>query len=1015
MDKILTSVIKYRKITLFIVSITLILGVFSYYVMPRNEMPDVTTPIAIITVTYPGAEPSDIERHVVEKVEDSIAEIEGYDFSSSYIFDSFALIQLRMDYSVDKDKTWQELRRRMTGLQKELPEEVREIEINTDIVETTGLILSITGKGYSYAELTSYAEDLSRQLSKVEGTTRFSITGEQDKQVLVEIDYKLLNQTSLSLGDLVNVLKGQNIEIPSGRVGEEDIKINVKTEGFFKDIEEIKNLPIGVSQETGAILRLIDISDVKYSVNEDNYRVLHNGNNSVLLSGYFKPNSNVVRIGNEVEHIIEKYIEDLPSGVTVDKVLDQPADVKKSVNDFAINLLQGVVFVIIVVFLGMGLRNAVIVSTAIPLSIFSTFIVMNLLGIELHLISIASLIIALGMLVDNAIVISDSIQLKIDQEIEKLEACLEGVKEVAIPVLTSTLTTIAAFSPFLLMESIAGEFMITLPKIIIIALSASYLTAILVTPTMAYIFFKSGGEDLDKSKKIKAYFSNLLNKAMENKKRAIGIVAMLLVATGILTMNLDLQFFPFADKNLVFIDIEAEKNIDVDTTKEVTDQIEDILRSHDEVIQYTTSIGGGLPKFYTTVFNFSQSASTAQILMKIDEDLGDSYKNYDDLTSSLQQEIDNVLLGGKAVVKRLELAEYVGAPIQIRVSGDNLVEIEEASEKIKQVLYEIEGTYNVDDDFPSRVYQYKVSPDTHRATFNGLSKYDIQNEINIALSGRVASTLHYMGEEFDILVKSNTKTVENLGNFSVKSSITENKTILKNVADISLEAVLPGMNKYDRDYAIMITSDLYPGFKTSSITKEMNAKLDAIDLGEVTVSYDGELEKIAQNFGDMGTQAAFAFVLVYLILLFQFKSFIQPLVILLTIPLSIIGSIVGLFILRQPLSFTALMGMVSLMGIVVNNAIVLIDYINRERGLGKSIDIACREASGKRFRPIILSTTTTFIGMIPLFLSKSSLFMPMAISLMFGLMIATLLTLVIIPVVYSLFEKDPLLGEDLSE
>lgn len=1016
MNNLLKSVIKYRKITLFLVVIVLILGGYSYYIMPRNEMPNITTPIAIISVVYPGAEPSEIDAHVVQKIEDNIAEIEGYDFSSSHIFDSFAMIQLRMDYSVDKDKTWTELRRRMVDLQSQLPQQVQEIVINTDIVETTGIILAITGEDYSYEELTSYAEDLTRQLSKVEGTTRFTITGTQDQQAVVDINHKLLGETNLSLDDIVKMLQGQNIEIPSGQISRDDMTINVKTEGFFTDIEDIRALPIGASEETGALLRLGDIADIEFLVSEDTYRVLQNGSNAILLSGFFKPSSNVVLIGKEVDEIIDNYDKQLPSGVTIEKVLDQPFDVKKSVNEFAVSLLQGVVFVVIVVFIGMGLRNAIIVATAIPVSIFASFILMNLLGIELHLISIASLIISLGMLVDNAIVISDSIQIKIDQEMERLQACVDGVKEVAVPVLTSTLTTIAAFSPFLFMQSIAGEFMITLPKIIIIALSASYLTAILVTPTMAFIFFRPGGDKLDKSVKLKNYFTELLNNAMHHKKRTIGIVVVLLCLTVVLAVNLNLQFFPYADKNLVFIDIEAEKNLDINTTKKLTDQIEDILKQKDEVAQYTTSIGGGLPKFYTTVFNFSQSASTAQILMHIDEAENKDFKNYDHFVRELQQEIDTTLLGGSAIVKRLELAEYVGSPIQIRVSGDDFETVEAVSDDIKAVLYDVEGTYNILDDFPSRIYQYKITPDINRAVYNGLSKYEIQNEINIALSGRVASTLHYSGEEFGILVKSDIKSIEELQNFNLKSSSTGNKTALKNVSDVNLETILPGMNKYDRDYAIMLTSDLLPGYQTRAITKDINSKLEELDLKGALVSFDGELEKISRDFGEMGVQAAFAFILVYLILLFQFKSFTQPLVILLTIPLAAIGSIAGLFILGQPLSFTALMGMVSLMGIVVNNAIILIDYINRARiEENASIDNACREASGKRFRPIILGTTTTFIGMIPLFLSGSSLFKPMAISLMFGLMIATLLTLIVTPVVYSLIEKENNIGVNLLE
>ncbi len=1012
MNKVLEVVIKYRKITLFLVIIVLVIGMFSYYIMPRNEMPDIATPIAIITAIYPGAESVDIERHVVTRIEDEIAQLDGYSYSSSYIFDSFALIQLRMDHGADLDKAWVELRRRMADLHNDLPNEVLPIEVNTDIMDTSGIILALTGDSYSYEELHTYGEQLSRNLSKVPGTTRFSITGKQDKQVQIEVDFRLLNQMELSLNNIVELLKGQNLEIPSGNIGDESGKINVKTVGFLTSIEDIRNLPIMVSRDTGAVLRLADIAEVNFEVADDMYRVVHNGKNAILLSGYFQTRSNVVRIGSEIDKVIDEFIDQLPAGITIDKVIDQPADVRKSVNDFAINLLQGVLFVIIVVFIGMGLRNAIIVSTAIPLSIFSTFITMNILSIELHLISIASLIIALGMLVDNAIVISDAIQLNIDKDIDKLKACIEGVREVAVPVLTSTLTTIAAFSPFLLMDSIAGEFMITLPQIIIMALTASYLTAILVTPTMAYIFFKPGVEGVDKSKKLKEYFTKLLNTAMNNKRKSVLTVFGLIIVTVVLVVNISLQFFPYADKDYVFIDIEAENNIDILTTKQVTDQIEELIKDIPAVTQYTTAIGGGLPKFYTTVFTFSQSASTAQILMQLDPSK-EGFDDYSSFVARLQQDIDKSLIGGKAVVKRLELAEYVGYPIQLRLTGEDLGELERVAEELKQILYNIEGTYNVNDDFPSRIYQYRVVPDINRATFVGLLKYEIQNEINIALSGREASTLQYMGDEFKIMVRSNIKSIEELENFGVKSSLTGNKTILKNVAEIGLETVLPGLNKYDRDFTIMVTSDLLPGYQARHITRTINKEVASLNLNGVTLSYDGEMERIAENFGEMGTQAVFAIVLVYLILLFQFKSFVQPFVILLTIPLSAIGSIFGLFLLRQPLSFTALMGMVSLMGIVVNNAIVLIDYINRARDNGESIDFACREASGKRFRPIILSTTTTFIGMIPLFLSGSSLFMPMAISLMFGLMIATVLTLVIVPVVYSILEREN--GEDNIE
>ncbi len=1003
MNTILKSIIKYKKLTIFVIGFIALLGMYSYYILPRNEMPDVSAPVAVITAVYPGATPADIDRLVVQKIEKEIAEIEGYDYSQAYIYNSYAFIPIRMDYNIDTEQTWTELRRNLEDLQKELPDECYPLDINTDLMETSGIILALTGSGYSYEELNSYAEDLGQELSKIKGMTRFEIEGKQDKEVIIDVDYRLLNQYQLSLNDLVQLIRGQNIEIPSGSITDGSSTINVKAEGTFNSIDDIRSLVIGIAP-SGAVLRLQDIADISLETADDMYRTTHNGQNAILLTGFFETSSNIVITGNSVDKAVADFIDRLPEGITVDKVLDQPQDVKRSVNNFARSLLQGIFFVIAVVFLGMGIRNAVIVSTAIPLAILSTFGIMILLGVELHTISIASLIIALGMLVDNAIVVSDAIQLRLDAGEERLAACINGVKEVAIPVLTSTLTTIAAFSPFLLMDSLAGEFMVTLPIIIITSLTASYLIALLVTPTMAYIFFKPGQESHDKSKKIRLFFDRMLELAMGNRLKTVILTLLLVVGAGVLVMLLPLQFFPFADKDLMFIDISAERNIDIDTTQQLTDQIETVLKQQPEIIQYTTSLGGGLPKFYTTVFNFQKAANTAQILMKIDLSQG-GLNDYSLFLDRLQRQLDEKIIGGKAVVRRLELAEYIGHPVQVRLTSSDLALLESAAETVKEQLYSLDGVSNINDNFPDRVYEYNIVVDNDKAAYMGLTKYDIQNEVSIALRGREASKLNYRGDDFVIKVQSNITSIEELENLNVKSSMSNSKTPLKNVAQPELIATLPGMYRYDRNYAIIVSSDLLSGYEAKDIINGLNEKLESVDLPGVEVSYDGEQAKIKENFGDMGSQAVFAVIMVYMILLFQFKSFRQPFIILITIPLSAIGSICGLFIIRQPLSFTALMGMVSLMGIVVNNAIVLIDYINRARSQGKTIQEACLMATDKRFRPIILSTTTTFIGMIPLLFSGSDLFRPMSISLMFGLMISTILTLVVVPVVYSMLEQ----------
>jgi len=353
----------------------------------------------------------------------------------------------------------------------------------------------------------------------------------------------------------------------------------------------------------------------------------------------------------------------------------------------------------------------------------------------------------------------------------------------------------------------------------------------------------------------------------------------------------------------------------------------------------------------------------------------------------------------------LELAEPTAAPVIVRISGEDMDALVHSAEQIKAMLEDIPGTMNIDDDHADRIYEYNVNLDPAMAAYYGLSAYDVQNEVNIALMGRVATKLRQHGSEYNIRVEGDIRSKEDLENLMIKSSATSTKALLKSVAPISVEHMYPQVKKYDRDMTVMVYSDVKTGYNPVDIERKLEEKLSEADIGNVSIVFDGEREKIVQYFGDLGVALIIAVILVYIILLFQFRSFLQPFIILVTIPLSVIGSIFGLGIFRQPLSFTALLGVVSLAGVVVNNAILLIDFINTERAEGKDVNESCIDAVDKRFRPIMLTTTTTVIGLIPLALSGSSLMVPMAVSLMSGLMVSTLLTIVVIPVVYSLFEK----------
>ncbi|MBA1336610.1 MAG: hypothetical protein HPY66_3045 [Firmicutes bacterium] len=994
------SAIKNRKLTLFVVGLSIIFGLYSYYATPKQEAPDLDAPVAVITVVYPGASPEDVEKCVTSKIEDEIVEISGYGYAHSYSGNSISTVIMRLEYGTDIDSAWTELRRRMNDLQVHLPDECTEIQVNTNLVDTAGFILSVSGDGYTGKQLEEYARDIKKELGRVQGVSRIDILGAQDEEVVVEVDVGRLNYCGLSLEDIANIIKVQNAEIPAGSIGEGGTRINVTVPGAFTSIGEIENTIVDVSVENGSVLRLGDIASVTIKPGEKNVRTKHNGRNAVLLSGYFKQDENIVLSGKKVENRIIQLAKELPEGVDVEKVLFQPEDVRKSVNSFALNLLEGMIFVIIVVFAGMGLRNAIVVSTAIPVSILITLIAMYLLGIKIHQISIAALIVALGMLVDNAIVISDAIQNRMDRGDGRMDACVEGVREVAAPVFTSTLTTICAFMPLLFLSSIAGEYISSLPKIVMTALFSSYMIALFVTPTLAFIFFRQG-EKSRREYRIRGYFRSMLETGMERERTMLKYAVPVILLTALMVSQLGLQFFPRADKNIIYIDVKTERNSGIDTTEGIVDRVSEILGEQPEVTGFTAAIGGGLPKFYNTTPVVTASPDTGQIMVTLDLKKGGRFRKNSEITDYLQEIFDSRITGGTVSVKQLEIAEPIGSPIRVRITGRSMQELREASQNIKGILSAINGTVNVEDDYSEKAYEYRINIDNDKASYFGISKLDVQREVSIAVHGLTASVYREAGDDLDIIVKSSIKRKEDLDNLAIKSSITSDKITLREIAEIVLEPQIQTIKKYDRNLAVMVTSDVRSGYNPIRIQKRLTRQLDKMDMKGVEIMFDGEKEKIAENFGNIGTSAIFAVMLVFAVLLFEFKSFIQSLVILITIPLSVVGSVLGLYIFRQPLSFTALFGMVSLMGIVVNNAIVLVDYINNERKLGKGISEACIQAADKRFRPIMLSTVTTVTGLIPLVLSGSEMFRPMAISLMFGLTLSTLLTLVVIPVAYK--------------
>lgn len=1008
MNKLIKQLIKERRVTLFLAAIIAFVGIYSYYVLPRQESPDVSFPAAMIITPYPGASPKDVNDLVTSKIEDELSELDGIDNIEGISNQGLSITVPMFTVGTEYDKAMQDVRNAVSDASSELPSGAFVAEINTDLVETAGMIISLSGENYSYEQLASFGELFKNELAGIRGISKFEIEGEVEKQVKVDIDFAKLNQIGLSTSNVADIIQAQNIEIPSGSIKYESGEITVKTPGIYTSVDDIRDIIIGVSRESGVVTRLSDVANVQMDLEDDSEKYKQNGLNSVLLTGYFEKGKNVVIIGKDVRGALDRVKAQLPEDLVIEEVIYQPDDVSKSVNDFMINLLEGILLVIVVVFLGMGMRNAVVVSAAIPLSILMTFGVMYIQKIYIHQMSLTALIVALGILVDNAIVISDTIQVRMDDGEAKLDAAYNATVMSSIPIFTATLTTIAAFSPLMGMPGAAGEFLGAIPKVLIISIIAAYIVSMFITPAMAAVVFKKNKrEKAKKENRIRLFFKNALEKALSFKKATVvSTFIVLILVVQVLMPQLPSEFFPYVDKDLFYIDMTSENAGSIEATEKLTDEVVKLLSNEPEITSYTVAVGNGVPKYYISAPLATPSSDFGQMVCKFD--LGKKkdrrFKSNVEFTNHIQNLLDENISAGKCSANLLANAEP-GAKIVLRVSGDNPDRLREVSNMLKDEITKMQGTKNVRHNMKDSTYELSVNVDEEKASSLGINKYEIQSQINVALYGKVSSVFRKDGNEYGIKVQSNIDSVDQLENLEIASSITGSKIPLKQFAKVEYSKKEDTIHTYNKKQSVTIEAEELPGFNAAEIEDSIEKEiLPSVDTSGTNIEFDGERESIAENFGVVGVLAMFAIFAIYVILVVQFNSFVQPVVILATVPLSLIGSIVGLFIFNKPLSLTAFLGIIALIGLVVKNGILLIEYINEARKQGHSIDESCVDAVEKRFNAIILSATTTVIGLAPLAISGSSLFAPMSISLMFGLVVSTFLTMIVIPVIYSLIE-----------
>lgn len=1005
-EKFVRMLIKNRIIVLILIAAIVVAGCVSYYNIPKKENPNVTFPGFFVTTVYAGAAPEEVDEFVTAKIEDAIMkEFDNLQYVQSTSINSASIVIAVFDYDVMIEDVQSRFNEAVDSVQSELPSMCGESSVESIVVANTQFIISLSGSNYNSEDLVNYAATIKNGLAQVDGVTEVDIVGERTKQVNVTCDPDKLLLYGINIEDILSLMLAQNVSIPSGSISYDTATITVNTPSVFESLKDIENVVISASSTSLAFVRLKDVADVSIGYADD-YYYRQDGESTVMLVGYFDDSLNAVNVGRSVRAELETIKTQLPEDLIYHEVMYSPEDVNDNIRNFMINMAESVILIVIVVMIGVQLRNGIIISVSIPLSIFATFIVMKLLNIEFQFISIAALIISLGILVDNSIVISEAIQQHLNMGEEKTDAIVAAVLDVYKSVLTSTLTTFATFCVLYFVPGTIGMVVATIPTVVIASLSASYIIAMFLVPVLAYFFFRPEPEiKIKKESILKKFFIKLLDFGLKHKKITVAGAFSTLIIAVLLVASLGIKFFPGTTKPVIYINITSE-SVSLEKTDAVAAELEKYLDALPLVDHYTTGIGADLPSFFITVASRATGANTAQIMIELNEEEAAKYESNEEITRVMQAEIDELISGAECIVKYLEYSIPTEAPITLNLEGDDLESVQRAAEIVQDELRQVAGTDNVRSTSTVSEYEYSIDTDSDVLMSYGLLKYDVVKQINTSLMGAVGAAYISGGSEMDIVVSADINSLDDLLSIPITSSVTGNTVQLRQVADVSLQLASPVLRRYNGKYYVSVLSNVLSGYSAFKIENELNKRLENIDMEGVVLDSKGEFNNMMELIGNLGYTAAVAVLVIFIIIYLQFRSFKKPLIVLASIPLSLIGCGLGLWMFKMQLQAMAILGAVSLFGVVVNNGIILMEFIDQAVARGQEVEEACRTAINMRYRAIMMTSITTCIGLVPLIVANDPMTAPMASVLLFGLLFSTVLTMVVTPVLYCLMHVD---------
>jgi multidrug efflux pump subunit AcrB len=1071
---ILSDVAVKKRISVMVMAIIiLIVGVSSYMSLPRENEPDITIPHVFVQTNYKGVSAEDIETSITIKIEKKLKGLDRVKNIQSVSSEGMSRIDVEFIPGTDIDEVLPKVKDKVDEAQQDLPSDLTEdpsvYEVNFS--EMPIVIFALSGTCGPRC-LKRIADDLKDDIEAVTGVLEVTVTGGREREIRVELDADKLAYYHIPITKLEQVVSSENQNISGGAITLGDGRYQLRVPGEFENPEEILTLIIATHE--GQPVYLKDVARVTDGLKEEESRSRIDGIDSVNIAVKKRVGENIIAIADQIEELIDKVQPTWPEGTHIVKLMDKAKDIRLMVADLENNIITGLILVVVVLLFALGLRNALLVSMAIPFSMFLSFTVLKALGITLNMVVLFSLTLALGMLVDNAIVIVENVYRYMEQGVPRLEAAMRATGEVAWPVIGSTMTTLAAFTPLLFWPGIMGEFMKFLPITLLVTLSSSLVVAVVINPALCAMFMQLKGDQSNKKKTdfkpehgerpitirgpiLKAY-TTLLKGALNHKLTVLGISFCVLVILfqvwfiGVGIKN-PVEFFPAIDPNSAIINIDPPEGADLSYVDKIIKQVELAISGHwspddpppplseykkayklfehekadGEIFSAPTNIDN-IEHIYAKAEQSSDGGFSFDA--NLPNQIGIQFLDFEDRKRPTTNDLEIIrqrtrkIAGAQITVAKQEEGPPTGAPINIEISGEDFAQLGEFANQIRSVIAKIPHVEDVRDDFVGGLPSVRIRIDRQKTALYDMTTNQIGSALKTAYNGLDVSTFYEGDDDYDIVVtlgEADRKVTDVLHKLMIPTP-SGTMVPLTTLATIDYSGSIGDIIRINHDRVVTVKADVNeskkPAAQARAEAEQLLANFSLPPGYHIKFTGENEFQKESEDF--LSKAFLVAVFLIFLILVTLFDSVAQPVIILTSVVLSLGGAFIGLFVIHSPFGIIMSgVGFFSLAGVVVNNAIVLIDYTNKLRDRGMELIEAVVAAGATRLRPVLLTAITTILGLLPMITGVSYDFHKLAISwssestlwwksmatvVIFGLIIATLLTLVVVPTLYTLTE-----------